>query len=234
MPGKWGWDGLDRRRVGSKNCARDPVIIDLHTHTYPRSLDSFLSPEVLFERAREAGLDGICLTEHDEFWHAETLAEWSRRYGLLILPGCEVNTEEGHLLVYGLDRYVFGMHKAPFVRELVDRKRGAIVVSHPYRRRWRPSEGDALAAKSSGERVFGLADSIEVLNGRGSEDENRFSQALGRHLGTQGTGASDAHREEDVGTYATEFSRRVRCLGDLVAELRAGRFRAVTLRGGQG
>ena len=210
------------------------MIIDLHTHTYPKSLDSRLSPEVLFERAREAGLDGICLTEHDEFWDSETLAEWSRRYGLLILPGCEVNTEEGHLLVFGLDRYVFGMHKAPFVRELVDREGGAIVVSHPYRRRWRPSEGDALAAKSSGERVFGLADTIEALNGRGSADENAFSQSLGRHLGTPGTGASDAHREEDVGTYATEFSRQVRGLGDLVEELRAGRFWAVTLGGTRG
>ena len=210
------------------------MIIDLHTHTYPKSPDSLLAPEVLFERAREAGLDGICLTEHDDFWDPEILEEWSRRYGLLILPGCEVNTEEGHLLVYGLDRYVFGMHKAPFVRELVDKERGAIVVSHPYRRRFRPSEGDTLAAKSSGERVFGLADTIEVLNGRGSKVENGFSRALGRHLGTPGTGASDAHREEDVGTYATEFSRPVRCLGDLVEELRAGRFRAVTLGGAAG
>ena len=210
------------------------MIIDLHTHTYPKSPDSLLAPEVLFEKAREAGLDGICLTEHDDFWDPEILEEWSRRYGLLILPGCEVNTEEGHLLVYGLDRYVFGMHKAPFVRELVDKERGAIVVSHPYRRRFRPSEGDTLAGKSSRERVFGLADTIEVLNGRGSKVENGFSRALGRHLGTPGTGASDAHREEDVGTYATEFSRPVRCLGDLVEELRAGRFRAVTLGGAAG
>ena len=210
------------------------MIIDLHTHTYPKSPDSLLAPEVLFQKAREAGLDGICLTEHDAFWDAETLEEWSRRYGLLILPGCEVNTEEGHLLVYGVDRYVFGMHKAPFVRELIDKARGAIVVSHPYRRRYRPAEGDTLVAKSSGERVFGLADTTEVLNGRGSGDENAFSQAPGRHLGTPGTGSSDAHREEDVGTYATEFSRQVRCLGDLVEELRAGRFQAVALAGAGG
>ena len=207
------------------------MIIDIHTHTYPKSLDSLLTPEALFERAREAGLDGICLTEHDVFWDAGTLEEWSRRFGLLILPGCEVNTEEGHLLVYGLDRYVFGMHKAPFVRELVDAARGAIVVSHPYRRRYRPSEGDGQVERSSRERVFGLADTIEALNGRGSAEENAFSQALGRSLGTPGTGSSDAHQEEDLGTYATEFSRQVRCLGDLVEELRAGRFQAVTLGG---
>ena len=114
----------------------------------------------------------------------------------------------------------------------MDRERGAIVVSHPYRRRYRPSEGDAQVEQSSRERVFGLADTIEALNGRGSEEENAFSQALGRRLGTPGTGASDAHREEDVGTYATEFFRQVRCLGDLVEELRAGRFRPVTLRTG--
>ncbi len=47
------------------------MIIDLHTHTYPRSGDSLLNPDVLIQEAKKLGLDGICLTEHDEFWDVE-------------------------------------------------------------------------------------------------------------------------------------------------------------------
>ena len=45
----------------------------------------------------------------------------------------------------------------------------------------------------------------------------------------QGTGASDAHRLGDLGTFATEFERPVRTLDDFISELRAGRFRSVVL-----
>ena len=44
------------------------MIIDLHNHTYPKSDDSFISPDELIIKAKDIGLDGICLTEHDSFW----------------------------------------------------------------------------------------------------------------------------------------------------------------------
>ena len=110
------------------------LIIDIHTHTYPTSDDSSLLPDELIQEAIRIGLDGICITDHDGFWKPQDIEELSRRHGFLVLPGCEVTTEEGHLLVYGLDRYIFGMHRAAFVRELVDDAGGAIVVAHPYRR----------------------------------------------------------------------------------------------------
>ena len=44
------------------------MIIDIHTHTYPTSDDSTLTPEQLIKQSKHAGLDGICLTDHDGFW----------------------------------------------------------------------------------------------------------------------------------------------------------------------
>jgi predicted metal-dependent phosphoesterase TrpH len=107
------------------------LIIDIHTHTYPTSDDSSLLPDELIQEAIRIGLDGICITDHDGFWKPQDIAELSKRHGFLVLPGCEVTTEEGHLLVYGLDRYIFGMHRAAFVRDLVDDAGGAIVVRTP-------------------------------------------------------------------------------------------------------
>ena len=207
------------------------LIIDIHTHTYPTSDDSSLLPDELIQEAIRIGLDGICITDHDGFWKPQDIAELSQRHGFLVLPGCEVTTEEGHLLVYGLDRYIFGMHRAAFVRDLVDDAGGAIVVAHPYRRAFDERGGDAayreMVDKTSGNAVFGLSDAVEVRNGRGTARQNAFSQDIADRLGMRGTGASDAHRLEELGTYATEFSRTVSSLDEFVAELLSGRFRPV-------
>ena len=211
------------------------MIIDIHTHTYPTSDDSSLSPERLIEEAKRIGLDGICITDHDGFWDPREIESLSREHGFTVLPGCEVTTEEGHLLVYGLSRYVFGMHRARFVKGLVDSARGAIVVAHPYRRTYRSHvDRDTTAYREMVESAadnaaLPLADGIEALNGRGTAQENLFSRDIAKMLGKPATGASDAHRLEDLGTFATEFSRPVRTAGDLIEELRAGRFRPVVL-----
>ena len=211
------------------------MIIDIHTHSYPVSDDSSLSPDELVEEAKRIGLDGLCITDHDGFWDPRDVDALSRAHDFLVLPGCEVTTEEGHLLVYGLRKYIFGMHRAAFVRELVDAAGGVVVVAHPYRRAYRqpsasrPGAYYEMLERATDNRVFSLADAVEVLNGRGSEQENVFSQEVARRLGMKGTGASDAHRVEDLGTFATEFHGRIEGLDDLISELRAGRFNPVVL-----
>ena len=211
------------------------MIIDIHTHTYPGSDDSFLTPEQLVAEAKRLGLDGVCITEHDGFWAAEDIDRLSRTFDFPIFPGCEVTTEDGHLLVYGLRKYIFGMHRSSFVKRLVDEVGGAIVVAHPYRRTFRPDESetpegyDRMLDRACRNDAFSLSDAVEVLNGRGSERENEFSHRIADRLGMQGTGASDAHRLGDLGTFATEFERPVRTLDDFISELRAGRFRSVVL-----
>ena len=209
------------------------VIIDIHTHTYPTSEDSALTPERLILESKRMGLDGICITDHDGFWTPEGIREISERYDFPVFPGCEVTTEEGHLLVYGLTQYIFGMHRSSFVRQLVDKAGGAIVVAHPYRRNFRPVEindresYNQMLDKTCESDVFGLSDAVEVLNGRGSEQENTFSQKVADRVNMKGTGASDAHHLEDIGTFATEFSRSISSIEDFISELKAGRFQPI-------
>ena len=211
------------------------MIIDIHTHTYPTSLDSDLTPEELISESKRLGLDGICITDHDGFWNPEEIHQLARDFNFLVLPGCEVTTEEGHLLVYGLSEYIFGMHRASFVKRLVDEAGGVMVVAHPYRRTYREeADKDAEAYgemldRAARNEVFGIVDAVEVLNSRGSDLENAFSGGIARRFGLKGTGASDAHKLADVGTYATEFERPVHSLEQLIHELKAGRFSPVAL-----
>ena len=41
------------------------MLMDLHMHEKRNSADSFISLEEIVFRAREMGLDGICITDHD-------------------------------------------------------------------------------------------------------------------------------------------------------------------------
>ncbi len=211
------------------------MIIDIHTHTFPTSVDSFIDADELIVEAKRIGLDGVCITDHDGFWDHREVEELSRRHDFLVLPGCEVTTEEGHVLVYGLRRYIFGMHRARFVKDKIDRERGAMVVAHPYRRTYRKGAhtdeeayGEMLERAARND-VFGMVDAVETMNGRGLAEENAFSADLAKRFGLPGTGASDAHKLEDIGTFATEFERRITCLDDLITELRAGRHAPIAL-----
>jgi len=210
--------------LGSES--KSGTVIDLHTHTYPASDDSNLSPAELVARAKQAGLDGICLTEHDWFWNEEKVARLNQDHDFLILRGAEINTDVGHVLVFGLEKYILGMHSVQFIRRLMDETGGALILAHPFRR---PSLLSTLKGDPR-DSVLHLMDGIEVLNGRAREEENDFSLNLCQRLNLKSTGGSDAHNAIDIPTCATLFQRRITNLESLITELKEGRFSPVNLR----
>ena len=207
------------------------MIIDLHTHTKPRSEDSDLQPAELIHQAKQAGLDGICLTEHDQFWDKDALDKLSQEHDFLVLPGVEINTEEGHLLVFGVEKYSFGMHTTEYLKHIVDEVGGVMILAHPYRRQFFIDDDLHTAVERFCQKPLShLIDTIEVLNGQGSERQNKFSQELCRRLNLKGVGGSDAHSIPDIASCATLFERNISNVEQLITELKAGRFRAVDLR----
>lgn len=212
------------------------LLIDLHTHSYPMSDDSFMSVDEAIEGAKSLGLDGICLTDHDAFWTDEQARELSQRHSFLVLPGSEINTDAGHVLTFGLNRYEFGMHKPEFLRSRADRAGGVLIAAHPYRRRFleEPGRDPAVRAgmldRAAEDPFFGLCEAIEAQNGRGSVEQNRYSADLTASLSLPSTAGSDAHRVAQLGTAATEFLGKVEDLADLIRLLKSGHYRPVDLR----
>jgi len=207
------------------------LFIDLHTHTKPWSDDSNLDIPELVHMAKQAGLDAICLTEHDWFWDKDTLAKLSQEHDLLILPGVETNTDDGHFLVFGVEKYSFGMHRTEYLKHVVDKAGGAMILAHPYRRNFHKDDDVYDAVEQYCQKTFfHLIDTIEVFNGRASERGNKFSQELCRRLNLQGIGGSDAHSTSDIPSCATFFERNISNVEELITELKAGRFMAVDLR----
>ena len=71
---------------------------DLHIHTI-YSWDGTCTVEaVLKQAAHIAGLDVIAITDHDEIQGALEAVDLAPRYGIEVIPGCEISTADGHLL----------------------------------------------------------------------------------------------------------------------------------------
>ena len=195
-----------------------------------------MSVDELIESSKLVGLDGICLTDHDTFWTDAQIHDLSRRHDFLVIPGCEINTEAGHVLVFGLTKYEFGMHKPEFLQASVNKAGGAMIAAHPYRRRFieepaeKPGVRDEMLNRAGGDEFFQMCQGLEGLNGRGLPIQNQFSKDLGSLLNVSMSAGSDAHKLEQIGTAATEFQRPVAGLADLISELQHGRFHPVDLR----
>ena len=63
------------------------MLIDLHCHTTAHSACSAVLPDDLVIAAKSAGLDGVCLTEHDAFWPLELVRALGEKHGLVVLRG---------------------------------------------------------------------------------------------------------------------------------------------------
>ncbi len=213
------------------------MLIDLHAHTWPRSHDSVLNPDDLIVRAKQAGLDAIVFTEHDTVWDHKSIEELRAKHDFLVLAGVEISTDDGHILAFGIDKYVFGMHRSKELASYVERAEGALVAAHPYRRQmpWfsrNDEEYRAALDKASRNPAYQYVQALEEWNGRGSEKENEFSHRLCELMDLPGTGGTDSHAISDVGKCATYFEQEIRDERELIAALKTQKYHAVDLRTG--
>lgn len=203
------------------------MIVDLHVHTHPLSPDSSQSPEEAICYAKQIGLDCLCLTEHNRAWDANQIRELSDRLEFPLLHGVEVDTVEGHVLVFGLHRDFEGIIRVGELRELVSEAKGVMIAAHPFKgfRAFGLSDLNLSVEQASGKPVFRHVNAIEGFNGRSLDRENRLAQDVAGRLGLNVVGGSDAHAIEELGRCVTIFDNDVRREADLIVELKAGRFR---------
>ena len=116
-----------------KTEASGEMIIDLHVHTFPASPCSSATVDQLIEEAKEIGLDGICLTDHNFVWDQEKVEALRERHEFLILRGNEITTDQGDMIVFGLERDIQGIIKLEELRQEVSKAGGYIIVVHPFR-----------------------------------------------------------------------------------------------------
>jgi energy-coupling factor transporter ATP-binding protein EcfA2 len=76
---------------------------DLHIHSFGAShdvKDAGMTPKGIVERAVADGLSIIAVTDHNEIGNVESTIGESKGRPLLVIPGTELSTPQGHLLAY--------------------------------------------------------------------------------------------------------------------------------------
>ena len=222
-------------------------LFDLHIHTTKGSADSSLSPEDLILEAEGLGLRGLCITEHSGPWDRHEFERFASRHNVVLIRAMEADTDMGHMLAFGLDRYQSGFHRAAELCKAANAVGGFVVSAHPFRgvlgkhMRERPylyrSVPGSLPqepAEALDHPVFKLAHAMEVANGGTAEEENDFAMQVAALLRMPVTGGSDAHSVHGLGKFVTVFRDEINNETEFMKGLHSGKFYpAVGLRDGR-
>jgi predicted metal-dependent phosphoesterase TrpH len=174
------------------------VRVDCHLHTVA-SGDAVLTLEQLAGRAGEAGLDVVCITDHNEISAAVRAA--GQNLGVRVIVGEEIRTPDGDII--GL----FLTERVPYVlpvAEVVTRIRsqgGLVYAPHPFDE-GRSSLGRVLPALCAA----GAVDIVEVFNAKIADQSlNRRAAELAAAYALPGGAGSDAHDAPGVGAAYLEM-----------------------------
>lgn len=160
---------------------------DLHIHSNYSS-DSNLSVDEILKQAVRKGLDGIAICDHNTVEGSLCAIQRSRELNLslIVIPGIEISTSDGHLIVIGIRENI--QPDLPVSETImIARQKGAVVIApHPFKK-----NSIGYASKD--------VDAIETFNSRCMFGENERAKELALSLGKPEVGGSDSHLLSTIG-----------------------------------
>jgi hypothetical protein len=170
--------------------------IDPHLHTR-FSGDSDISPKFVVEQLyAHPFIKAVAITDHDTMQGYKEARKLASSYpDLTVIPGVEVSTRHGHIIILGVEEKPAYASTIWETLDFAKARGGVIVIPHPYRIN---GIGDLAETVP--------ADAIEVINPTATQRENRMAQRLARMKNLPGIAGSDAHTPSQMWTAYTELN----------------------------
>ncbi|MEA3342595.1 MAG: PHP domain-containing protein [archaeon] len=192
--------------------------LDLHIHT-KYSRDGFMEVSEVVRRAKEAGLSGVAVTDHDTCDALSEAIRLGKKEKLLVVPGIEVKSKHGDILGLGITSVVERRMSAKDTVSVIHELGGVAVAAHPYSLVFHPT-GVRGRVKTAG------FDAIEVFNSR-TYFSNGMAFRAAKSAGIPMVASSDAHLSGEIGNSYTVVD--CRCdVKSVLDEVRAGRTEVVS------
>jgi predicted metal-dependent phosphoesterase TrpH len=140
-------------------------------------------------------IKAVAITDHNTVRGYFRVRELALAYqDILIIPGVEVSTVEGDIILLGVAEVPPQPWTVENVVDFVHSRGGLALAAHPY-------------------RAYGLGDSarnypidaVEILNGGCPSYLNAMAKKLAKEMGIPGVAGSDAHRVWELWTAYTEI-----------------------------
>jgi predicted metal-dependent phosphoesterase TrpH len=200
-------------------------LADLHIHTI-HSYDGTASVSAVLNRARQAGLDVIAITDHDEIKGSLNALELAPQYGVEVIPAVEITTAEGDLLALNITKNISRDQSLIATVLQVGEAGGFCIAPHPM------ASGLSMKSLSAYSILKALRNAavaeiligIEAYNATALDKmSNHYARILADRLDLAQTASSDAHVVEAIGLGATEFDGHT--AQDLIKALYKGNVR---------
>lgn len=171
------------------------IQADLHIHT-KYSLDSTIDPRSLVDQLyAHPSIKVIAVTDHNTVEGYQKVRELACAYpDILLIPGIEVATPLGDLIVLGPEEKPPEPWDVKEVIDFAESNDGVVIVPHPYR-----EYGLGNSAKCY------AVDAVETLNGCAPSQLNRLAEKLAREMNLPGVAGSDAHNIHELWTVYNEI-----------------------------
>jgi len=175
---------------------------DLHIHT-KYSKCSKNDPSKILKIAKNIGLNGLAITDHDEIKGAVKTKKLNKDKNFEVIIGEEIKTPQGEVLAYYLNKKIIPSN----IEEVLDqiKKQGGLaVLAHPFALIRKSFQGDIQKIKNK-------LDGIECFNSRSFFYWlDKKADKLAEKYKLAKTGGSDAHFGFEIGKGYTEFQDNLR------------------------
>ncbi|MBT5022483.1 PHP domain-containing protein [Candidatus Woesearchaeota archaeon] len=177
---------------------------ELHTHT-KYSDCSNIEPINILKKAKQKGLNGIAITDHNTIKGAlqlKKLNEKSTENGFEIIIGEEISTDKGEIICLGLKKEIKPGKLFDVIHE-IKKQKGIIGIPHPYGKGIVRKSLMLKLNKTEKEKLMKDIDYIETNNGRSTKTENKKAKKLCLLYRLTEVGGSDAHFINEIGNIIT-------------------------------
>lgn len=170
------------------------IRADLHIHT-TYSPDASINPKTIVNQLyAHPYIKAIAITDHNTTKGYHKVRKLASAYeDILIIPGIEVSTTEGDIIILGITEPPPKPWTPENIINYTKQQNGITVAAHPYR-----AYGLGDLAKNYD------FDAIEILNGISTPQANKMAQKLAKTMGLPGVAGSDAHRVDEMWAVYTE------------------------------
>jgi len=195
------------------------IRVDLHVHT-TYSPDASINPKTIVDQLyAHPSIKALAITDHNTVEGYYKVQELASAYpDILIIPGAEISTTDGDIIVLGTTALPAEPRTVKNVIDYAKEKGALTIAAHPYRAY---GLGDLT-------RKYNV-DAIEVLNGASPPDVNKLAENLAKEMHLPGVAGSDAHQPTDLWTVYTEVQASLR-VDEILEAIKQGFVRVGSTR----